>query len=649
MKNVKLPVKLIGGFVCTALVALAVGLIALRQIGNVTENALDLGAVHLPGAESLLRAMNETNAATCAVRTLASPFLDNARREAVQRETQAGLSQMRQTLAGYAGLPKSNGEEEIFKAMAPLTDSFERLAGKAVSLSGSLIQVDVPNPDALMTSMQLFRGDHYSLESKAALLILENSRFEGGEDPTACNFGKWLSGFATSNPRLAAIVNETKPQHDRFHAAVARIKQAQARGETAEARALLARELTPSAQKVFDSFREMRAEVQRSVDLFGELGRLTATEFEAARSSLFGQMNRLVEENGREAARAVKEAESSAATARAATLAGCAAGVLVALALGVGLSRGVTVPVAQGVAYARRMAQGDLAGQLDVRQRDEIGQLADALRDMTGRLSEVIGEVIESANNVASGSQQLSSTSESLSQGASEQAASVEEVSSSMEQMAANIQHNAENAARTEAMALKAARDAETGGQAVAQTTAAMQAIAGKITIIEEIARQTNLLALNAAIEAARAGEHGKGFAVVAAEVRKLAERSGQAASEISVLSSDSVTVARQAGEMLAAIVPDIRKTAELVQEIAAASREQNAGADQINKAVQQLDQVIQQNASASEQMASTSEELSSQAEQLLGVISFFKTTQGQEARTRRRTKHALPSAAQRS
>nr|WP_272881620.1 methyl-accepting chemotaxis protein [Fundidesulfovibrio soli] len=340
--------------------------------------------------------------------------------------------------------------------------------------------------------------------------------------------------------------------------------------------------------------------------------------------------------------------EASHSLSRASTV--MAVGLGLALILGIVVSivitRGITGPVIKGVGFAQKMAQGDLTQTLDVNQKDEIGVLADSLRTMVQRLSEVMGEVIEGTNNVASGAQELAATSESLSQGASEQAASVEEVSSSMEEMASNIQQNADNSVQTEAMALKAAKDAEEGGQAVTQTVGAMKQIAEKISIIEEIARQTNLLALNAAIEAARAGEHGKGFAVVAAEVRKLAERSGHAAAEISSLSSESVAVAEKAGKMLGAIVPDIKKTAELVQEISASSREQNAGADQVNRAVQQLDQVIQQNASASEEMASTSEELSSQAEQLLATVSFFKLKDGQTGR--RAAPRALPQAAHR-
>jgi len=201
----------------------------------------------------------------------------------------------------------------------------------------------------------------------------------------------------------------------------------------------------------------------------------------------------------------------------------------------------------------------------------------------------------------------------------------VEEVSASMEQMVSNIQQNADNAQQTEKIAQKAAEDAREGGKAVVQTVAAMKEIAGKITIIEEIARQTNLLALNAAIEAARAGEHGRGFAVVASEVRKLAERSQTAAGEISKLSGTSVQVAEQAGAMLARLIPDIQRTAELVMEINGSCKEQNEGAGQVNKAIQQLDQVVQQNASAAEEMSSTAEELSSQAEHLQSIMEFFK------------------------
>jgi len=273
---------------------------------------------------------------------------------------------------------------------------------------------------------------------------------------------------------------------------------------------------------------------------------------------------------------------------------------------------------------AEEIARGNLT--VTVRARSEQDKLMKALASMVSGLTRTVTDIRSIAGEVSAASQSISTASIQVSNGASGQAASAEEASSSMEQMVSNIKQNADNAQQTDKIANKSAKDAQESGKSVVEAVAAMKEIANKISIIEEIARQTNLLALNAAIEAARAGEHGKGFAVVAAEVRKLAERSQKAAGEINQLSGTTVKVSEQAGAMLEKLVPDIQKTAELVQEISAASREQDTGADQINKALQQLEKVIQQNASAAEEMASTTEELTGQAAQLLSALGFFRT-----------------------
>ncbi len=258
--------------------------------------------------------------------------------------------------------------------------------------------------------------------------------------------------------------------------------------------------------------------------------------------------------------------------------------------------------------------------------KDEIGDLAHSLETMIFKLREIVSEVAQGGLNVSASSEQVSDTANMLSQGSAEQASVADEVASSMEEISANIQHNAENASQTETIAIKAAQDAEVSGKVVAEAVSDMKDIVKKISIIEEIARQTNLLALNAAIEAARAGEHGKGFAVVAAEVRKLAERSQAAAGEIGALSATTVESAERAGELLDALVPDIKRTADLVQEINHSSAEQSGGVEQVNTAILQLNQVIQQNASGSEELAATAYELTDNAQRLAEKISYFRT-----------------------
>ncbi|HEY8338071.1 MAG TPA: methyl-accepting chemotaxis protein [Tardiphaga sp.] len=282
---------------------------------------------------------------------------------------------------------------------------------------------------------------------------------------------------------------------------------------------------------------------------------------------------------------------------------------------------------------ADAIANGDLT--VDAKRLTDKDTLGIALERMLEKLRIIVSDTVTAAQNVSAGSQELSASAEQLSQGASEQASAAEEASASMEEMAANVKQNAENAGQTEKIARQSAKDAEASGAAVGRAVEAMQTIAGKITIVQEIARQTDLLALNAAVEAARAGEHGKGFAVVASEVRKLAERSQTAAAEIGTLSAETVKAAQEAGAMLSRLVPDIKKTAELVEEISAACREQDVGSSQINQAIQQLDKVGQQNAGASEQVSSTSEELASQAEQLQSTIAYFKIEQAARERGR--------------
>ncbi len=294
---------------------------------------------------------------------------------------------------------------------------------------------------------------------------------------------------------------------------------------------------------------------------------------------------------------------------------------------------GIVLPVKEAVAVLAEMEKGDLTRTVNGSYKGQMDDFKNTVNNTIAKLTQVVAEVNSGAQALASASEEVSATAQALAQAANEQAAGAEETSASLEQMTASIAQNTENAKVTEGMAAKAAQDAADGGESVAATVAAMKQIAKKIGIIDDIAAQTNLLALNAAIEAARAGEHGKGFAVVAAEVRKLAERSQVAAQEIGEVATNSVELAEKAGKLLDQMVPTIRKTADLVQEISAASSEQSSGVGQINVAVSQLNQTTQQNASSSEELAATAEEMSSQADQLQQTMAFFKLDNAVDSR----------------
>ncbi len=304
----------------------------------------------------------------------------------------------------------------------------------------------------------------------------------------------------------------------------------------------------------------------------------------------------------------------------------------VAFIIGVGffyiMKLQVKDPMIKSLKKIQVFSEGDIKVTFDetiLKRKDEVGDLMRSVSNMVSVLSNVIGDVQQNAQNLLLTSEQLNATAQQLAQGNAEQSSSTEEVSVSLEEIAANVQSNSDNAYQTEKMSILTANQADLVSKASLESMNSIKNITDKIKIINDIAFQTNILALNAAVEAARAGEYGRGFAVVAAEVRKLAERSQKASDDINLMSINSIKTTEESAELIDKMIPQISKTSQLVQEIAAASAEQSHGIGQINSAMQQLQGTTQQNATASEELASCAEQMSEEAEHLKEVISFFK------------------------
>lgn len=362
-----------------------------------------------------------------------------------------------------------------------------------------------------------------------------------------------------------------------------------------------------------------------------EAANLLMSQIKPAQEQWLDLLGKLVNLQHRQAKQLEAEANMTYRQVCMAMFAFGAIAVVLAVLISLMITRSITQPMQEAVGIAMEVAAGNLEVAIPPASKDETGRLVAAMGDMVGRLGQIIRDVRTGAESLTSASEQLNATAQSMSQTTAQQAASVEEISNSVEQMAASITQNAENAQATETIAVQAAKEAASGGESVRRTVEAMDSIAARISIIDDIAYQTNLLALNAAIEAARAGEHGKGFAVVAAEVRKLAERSQQAAREIGDLAGSSVNLAQQAGQQLDSIVPAIGKTSDLVQDISSRSNEQSAGVGQVTASMRELNDITQQNASGAEELAATAEELSAQAEQLRDLMAHFQVADTEE------------------
>lgn len=530
----------------------------------------------------------------------------------------------------YYGEGRQHAEEvspELKSLLDEIEEPHKKLHESAIAICDVFVQAD----RNIGTTLRAVKVDHVLWLEKVltAVAVEKKSTINVQKDPALCNLGSWLSSqemkeFISKNPAFAQMLKKVEQPHRELHESVNSLQSYLRQGKNQQAINYYRSYTLVKATIVLGILDEMIAWNDNELKGMDKANEIFTEETSKHLKKVEGLLTEIVDQSEKHIMTDEKMLDSARNT-RSVIMIISIIVALISILFSVIISRGLIIPINKGVKFAERVANGDLTASVDVNQKDEIGKLASSLSNMVAKLREIVENVRSGAENIASSSQEMSSTSQAMSQGSSEQASSAEEVSSSMEQMVANIEQNATNSKQTEEIAIISAQSIRKGSGTTTMAVQSMKDIANKIQIVNEIAFQTNILALNAAVEAARAGEHGKGFAVVAAEVRKLAERSKIAADEIAVVSKAGVEISDQAGKQLQAVVPEMDRTVNLVQEIAASSLEQNSGADQINNAIQQLNQVTQQNAAASEELATASEELSAQADQLRNVIAYFK------------------------
>lgn len=682
MKNIKIGTKLIGGFIIVALIVLVVGFFGWNGARQLQSHIHEIGEVRLPSVENLLRIQVEANAIRTSVQSILNPRLSREDRQQLYDDIETARVSYEEAWSIYEPLPQTEEESRVWNEFVTAWDAWREVNNRVVQMSREIEQTDILNPDALRARLLGFISDHHALMEKTLKLIVSGEMFEGGGDPTACNFGKWLVGYSTDNETINRLLEEVRQYHDPFHQSVVSIKELVQAGNADQAYTVFEQNMEPNAEEVFRIFDEIEGESARVVDLYDSMNDLAFGEVKEKQILANGLLQDIIHINDLIAEEEVEIAGSDAARVQMIALIGMIAGVLVGIILGIILTRAITAPLAKGVAFAKEIAEGNLQIDLDVNQKDEVGQLADALRfmlqalqykeqaietisekdltidvkpasekdslgyslvSMVQSLNEMLAQVNNAVDQVASGSDQVSQASQNLSQGATEQASSLEEISSSITEVNGQSKQNADHATEANGLAKKATEDANGGNEQMKDLTGAMQKINSSsdeikkvVKVIDDIAFQINLLALNANVEAARAGKYGKGFAVVAEEVRNLAVRSAEAVQETTTMVEDSISNIEEGNQLvektaaqLEAIVSGSSKVAEFLEEIASASKEQAQAIDQITEGLDQIDQVTQSNTASAEESASAAEELAGQAQQLKAMISTFKLKDG--------------------